>query len=62
LSIYHFFNYGMRKRPRGGPRRRRKDNIKMDLHEVEWGAWIELIWLMRGTGAGGCDHGNEGLP
>ena len=26
------------KRQLGGPRRRRKDNIKMDLQEVGWGA------------------------
>jgi hypothetical protein len=28
----------------GRPRRRREDNIKMDLQEVEWGAvdWIDL--------------------
>jgi hypothetical protein len=29
-----------------GKRPRRKwDNIKMDLHKVDWGAWTELIWL-----------------
>jgi len=27
-----------RMRPLGRPRRRWKDNIKMDLEEVEWGA------------------------
>jgi len=27
------------KRQLGRPRRRREDNIKMDLQEVEWGAW-----------------------
>jgi hypothetical protein len=32
----------------------------MDLHEVEWGAWIELIWLK--MVAGSFEHGNEGLP
>jgi hypothetical protein len=33
-----------RKRPLGKPRRRRKDNIKMDLQEVGCGGmdWIEL--------------------
>jgi hypothetical protein len=33
-----------RKRPPGRPRRRRKDNIKMDLHKVGCGGmdWIEL--------------------
>ena len=32
------------KRPLGRPRRRREDNIKMDLQEVEreWGDWMEL--------------------
>ena len=32
------------KRPLGRPRRRREDNIKMDLQEVECGGmdWIEL--------------------
>jgi hypothetical protein len=32
------------KRSIGRPRRGRKDNIKMNLHEVGWGAmdWIEL--------------------
>jgi hypothetical protein len=33
------------KRPLGITRRRWEDNIKMDLQEVEWGAWIGLIWL-----------------
>ena len=34
------------KRPLGRPRRRWKDNIKMDLQEVEWGCWdwMELPW------------------
>jgi hypothetical protein len=32
------------RRPLGRPRRRWKDNIKMDLREVGWGGmnWIEL--------------------
>jgi hypothetical protein len=31
----------MEKRPLGSPRRRRKDNIEMDLQEVGWGMdWI----------------------
>jgi hypothetical protein len=31
------------RRPRGRPRRRKKNNIKMDLQEVGWGVvWIEL--------------------
>jgi hypothetical protein len=31
------------KRPLGRPRRRWKDNIKMDLQEVEWG--VDFIYL-----------------
>ena len=33
-----------RKRPLGRPRRRREDNIKMDLQELGWGRgdWMEL--------------------
>jgi hypothetical protein len=33
-----------KKRPVGRPRRRWKDNIKMDLQEVRWGGkdWIDL--------------------
>jgi hypothetical protein len=42
----------MRKRPRGGPRLSWEDNIKMDLREMEEDAWIELMWLMIGTGGG----------
>jgi hypothetical protein len=33
------------KRPLGGPRRRGKDNIKMDLQEVGCGIWARLNWL-----------------
>jgi hypothetical protein len=40
------------RRPLGRPRRRWEDNIKMDLQEVEWGAWTGLIWLRIGTGGG----------
>jgi hypothetical protein len=31
------------RRPLGTPRRGWEDNIKMDLHEVGWGAWTGLI-------------------
>jgi hypothetical protein len=32
------------RRPLGRPRRRWKDNIKMDLREVGWGVdWIDLV-------------------
>jgi hypothetical protein len=40
------------RRPLGRPRRRWKDNIKMDLQEVGWGAWTGLIWLRIGKGGG----------
>jgi len=40
------------KRSLGRPRRRWEGNIKLDLHEVEWGAWTVLIWLRIGTGGG----------
>jgi hypothetical protein len=33
-------------------RRSYEDNIKMDLQEVEWGAWIGLMWLRIGAGGG----------
>jgi hypothetical protein len=38
------------KRPLGRPRHRWKDNIKMDVQELGWGAWTGLIWLRIGTG------------
>ena len=34
------------------PRHRWVDNIKMDIQEVEWGAWTGLMWLRIGTGGG----------
>jgi hypothetical protein len=41
------------RRPLGRPRRRwEEDNIKMDVQEVEWGAWTGLIWLRIGIGGG----------
>jgi len=33
------------KRPFGRPRRRCKDNIKMDLREVGYGVWTGSSWL-----------------
>jgi hypothetical protein len=39
-----------RRRPRGRPRRRWEDNIKMDLREVGWGTWTGSIWLRIWTG------------
>ena len=47
------------KRPLGRPRSRRKDNIKMDLQEVECGAWTGSIWIRTGTGGGTCECSNE---
>jgi hypothetical protein len=38
--------------PLGRPRRRWADDIKMNLQEVVWGTWNELIWLRIGTGGG----------
>jgi hypothetical protein len=40
------------KRPLGRPRRRREDNSKMDVEEIEWGMWTGLIWLRIGTSGG----------
>jgi hypothetical protein len=34
------------------PMRKWEDNIKIDLHEVEWGEWIGLIRLRMGIGGG----------
>ena len=36
----------------GRPRRGWEGNIKMDLQEMEWGAWTGLIWLRMRTGDG----------
>jgi len=38
------------KRPLGRPRW--EDRIKMDLQEVGWGAWTELMWLRKGSVGG----------
>ena len=40
------------KRPLGRPRRRWKDNIKMDLQEVGCGGMTGSSWLRIGTGGG----------
>jgi hypothetical protein len=40
------------KKPFGRPRRRWDDNIKMDLQDVRWWAWIGLIWLRTEIGGG----------
>jgi len=41
-----------RRRPLGRPRRRWEDNIKMDLLEMDVGAWIRSSWLKIGKGGG----------
>jgi hypothetical protein len=43
------------------PRRRREDNIKMNLTEIGWGGkdWSELAWDRNQGGGGPCEHGNE---
>jgi len=40
------------KRSFGRHRRRRKDNITMDIQEVGYGAWTGSIWLRIGAGGG----------
>jgi hypothetical protein len=40
------------KRPLGKSRRRREDNIKVDLQEVGCGVWTALSWLRIVTGGG----------
>jgi hypothetical protein len=40
------------KRPLDRPRRRWKDNIKMNLQEVGCGVWTGLSWLRIETGGG----------
>jgi hypothetical protein len=37
------------KRPLRRSRCRQIDNIKMDLLELKWVVWIELVWLRIGT-------------
>ena len=43
--------FGELKRPPGRSRRRREDNIKMDLKEIRWD-WTGLIWLSIRTSGG----------
>jgi len=40
------------KRPLGASRSRWEDNIKMNVQEVRWEAWVGLIWLRIGKGDG----------
>jgi hypothetical protein len=47
------------KRILGRPWFRRKDNIKKDILEVEWGSWTDRSGLGQGRVAGSCQRGNE---
>jgi len=38
------------KRPLRRPRRRRMDNVGMDLQQLEVGMWTELGWISIGIG------------
>jgi len=40
------------KGPLGRSKRRSEDNIKLDLQEVQRGAWTGLIWLRIGIDGG----------
>jgi hypothetical protein len=40
------------KKPLGRPRRRWKDEIRMDLREIGWGVWSRFVWLRIGTVGG----------
>jgi hypothetical protein len=40
------------RRPLERPRRRWKDNIKMDLRDLGWGTWTGSILLQIGTDCG----------
>jgi len=46
-------------KPEGRPRRRRDDNIKMDLEEVGCGELTGLILLRLETSGGICKSGDE---
>jgi hypothetical protein len=47
------------KRPLGRPRRRRMDNIKIDIREIEGMVWTGSIWLRIGPVEVSCEHGDE---
>jgi hypothetical protein len=44
------------KRPLGKPRRRWKDNVRMDLKKIWW-MWTGFIWLTIGTSGRDLEHG-----
>jgi hypothetical protein len=47
------------RRPLGIPRRRREDNIKMDLREVRWGHRLDRSGSGQGQVADCCECGDE---
>jgi len=47
------------KRLLGRPWCRRKDNIKKDILEVEWGSWTDRSGSGQGQVADTCQRGNE---
>jgi hypothetical protein len=47
------------RRPLERPRRRREDNIKMDLREVGWGHGLDQSGSGQGQMAGCCVYGDE---
>jgi hypothetical protein len=47
------------KRQLGRPRRRRVDNIKLNLGEMGWVVWTALIWFRIGTNERSRERGNE---
>jgi hypothetical protein len=50
------------RRPLGRSRRRRVDNIKIDLGEIGWGGVLTgLVWLRRGKVESSCEFGNGPL-
>ena len=39
-----------------------RNNIKMDLQQIAWGAWTGLIWLRKETGVGIFVHVVMNIP
>jgi hypothetical protein len=58
--IQGFSSEARRKGPLGRPRRR-WDNIKMDLQEIDGMVWVGFIWLRIGTVVGSYGHSEESL-
>jgi hypothetical protein len=60
VHITFWFGRPEGKRPLGRPRRRRQDNIKMDLREIGFGGCgLDSLCSVYGQVAGSCEHGNE---